>query len=133
MAVTNIVLVYSLLAGIMAILLMLFTIFFGKNIEKDKKRGKKNGKKSRALLLWSMLFLASSFAVSEYAFWLEGYNLFTLVLGFNFPLLVFFCVWFAFIIWLFESRGERKMWLLLLVLLIAVVILAMNCMDCIKL
>ena len=122
MNITNIVLVYSLLAGTMSILLMVFTMFF----EKNKKH-------SRILLVWSVLFLASAFAMTEYAFWVEGYNLFTLVLSFNFPLIVFFGIWFAFLIWLFESRGERGVWVLLLVLLIIVVLAAMNCMDCIKL
>jgi hypothetical protein len=120
MTLTNIVLVYSILAGIMSILLMLLTIFF----EKNKKR-------SRMLLIWSVLFLASSFAASEYAFWVEGYNLFTFALS-NFPLIVFFGVWFAFLIWLFESRGERKIWVSLLVLLIALVLIAMNCMNCLN-
>lgn len=123
MPIQNIILVYSLLAGIMSMLLMVFTIFF----EKNKKR-------SRVLLIWSVLFLASSFAASEYAFWLDGYNLFNFVLlRFNFPLLAFFGVWFAFLIWLFESRGERKIWMLLLVLLAIVVLIAMSCMNCIKL
>ena len=122
MPITNIVLVYSLLAGIMSVLLIVFTIFF----EKDKKR-------SRLLLIWATLFLAISFGASEYAFWLEGYNLFTFVLGFNFPLFVFLVVWFAFFIWLFESRSERKTWIVLLALLIMVILIAMNCMDCLKL
>jgi hypothetical protein len=122
MAIANIILIYSLLAGMMSVLLTVFTMFF----EKDKKR-------SLALLIWSVLFLASAFATSEYAFWLEGYNLFNMVFGFNFPLLVFFGIWFAFLVWLFESRGERKIWLLLLILLIIVVLLATACMDCVKL
>lgn len=122
MNITNIVLVYSLLAGIMSILLTLFTLFF----EKNKKR-------SRVMLIWSVLFLASSFAMTEYAFWLEGYNLFTLVLGFNFPLIVFFGTWFAFLIWLFETRGERKTWIVLFVLLVIIVLISISCMDCVKL
>jgi cation transport ATPase len=128
MALQNIILVYSLLAGIMSILLMTFTIFF----EKNGKQNKNDKKHSRALLIWSVLFLASAFAASEYAFWLEGYNLFEFVLGFNFPLVAFFGVWFAFLVWLFESRGERKIWVLLLVVLVVVVLLAVNCMNCIN-
>lgn len=121
MPIQNIILVYAILSGMMSIALMVFTIFF----EKDKKR-------SRTFLIWAALFLASSFAVTEYAFWIEGYNLFTFVLLFNFPLVVFFATWFTFMIWLFESRGERKVWMLLLVLLIVTVIVAMNCMDCLS-
>ena len=121
MPIQNIILVYAILSGMMSIVLMVFTIFF----EKDKKR-------SRTLLIWAALFLASSFAVTEYAFWMEGYNLFTFVLLFNFPLVVFFATWFTFLIWLFESRSERKVWMLLLALLIVTVIVAMNCMNCLN-
>lgn len=122
MPIQNIVLVYALLAGIMSILLTLFTVFF----EKNKKR-------SRALLIWSVLFLAAAFGVTEYAFWLEGYNLFTFVLGFNFPLLAFFGIWFIFLIWLFDSRGERRVWVSLIILLAITVLIAINCMNCLKL
>ena len=121
MSIQNIILVYAVLSGMMSIALTVFTIFF----EKDKKR-------SRTLLIWAALFLASSFAVTEYAFWIEGYNLFTFVLLFNFPLVVFFATWFTFLIWLFESRGERRVWVLLLVLLVIVVLIAMNCMNCLN-
>jgi len=117
----DIIVSYSIVAGVMASLLMVFSLFF----EKNKKR-------SRILLVWSVLFLASSFTVSEYAFWLEGYNLFDLVFSFNFPLVVYFAVWFVFIAWIFESRGERKIWIILLILLIIVVIIATNCMNCIS-
>jgi hypothetical protein len=122
MDIANIVLVYSLLAGIMSILLTVFTVFF----EKTKKR-------QRVLLIWSVLFLASSFGTTEYAFWLEGYNLFTFVLGFNFPLFMFFALWFAFLIWLFETRGERTTWVTLLILLSIIILVAVTCMDCLKL
>lgn len=121
MVLSDVVVGFSILSGIMASLLMVFTIFF----EKDKK-------KSRILLLWGVLFLASSFATAEYALWLEGYNLFDMVLSFTFPLVVFFAVWFGFLVWLFESRGERKVWIVLLILLIIIVIVAVKCMDCIR-
>lgn len=121
MAVSDVVVSLSIVAGIIASLLIVFTLF----LEKNKNR-------SRTLLLWGVLFLASSFATAEYAFWLEGYNLFDMVFSFAFPLAVFFAVWFGFIIWLFESRKERKVWVVLLVLLIITVIVAVKCMDCIR-
>lgn len=121
MSLSQIFLAYSIIAGVFSALLFIFTIFF----EKDKK-------KSRNLLLWAVLFLASSFATSEHAFWQEGYNLFNLVFGFNFPLIVYFLVWFAFIVWLFETRKERKTWIALLILLVIVVLIAISCMNCIK-
>ena len=117
----NIVISYSIVAGIMASLLLVFSLFF----EKNKKR-------SRILLIWAVLFLASSFATSEYAFWLEGYDLFQLVFSFNFPLIVYFAIWFAFLVWVFESRKERKIWMILFILLVITVIIAVNCMNCIS-
>jgi hypothetical protein len=93
--------------------------------EKDKKR-------SRVLLIWAIAFLFSAFITSEYAFWVEGYNLFELVFSFNFPLIVFFVIWIAFIIWLFETRKERKIWVILLVLMVIGIIIAVNCMNCIS-
>lgn len=121
MVISDAVVGFSIVAGIMASLLIVLTLTF----EKNKNR-------SRTLLLWGVLFLASSFATAEYAFWLEGYNLFDMVFSFTFPLVVFFAVWFGFIIWLFESRKERKVWVVLLILLIITVIAAVKCMNCIR-
>jgi len=114
-------LAYSIVAGIMSCLLFTLGIF----LEKEKK-------KSRLLLLWGCMFLASSFAGLESAFYNEGLNIFELVLKFNFPLVVYFSIWFVFIIWVFESRKERKIWIILLILLIITVLIAMNCMNCIR-
>jgi len=121
MSASNVVVGLSIVAGVMASLLIIFTLFF-----------EKNKKKSRMLLLWGVLFLASSFATAEYALWLENFDLFQLVLSFAFPFVVFFAVWFLFLIWLFESRGKRKVWIVLLVLLIIVALIAVNCMDCVR-
>ena len=119
---TNLALSYSLIAGIMSS----FLFIFGMYLEKDKK-------KSRIILIWACLFLASSFAGLESAFWAEGYNIFELVFKLNLPLIYYFIVWFGFIIWLFESKKERKIWVILLILLIIITIFAVNCMNCIKL
>ncbi len=121
MAITDILIVYSLLAGFFSIALFIFTLFF----EKDKK-------KSRALFIWAILLLAAAFAASEYALWLEGVYLFDLVFKFNFPLISYFTIWFAFIIWLFESRKERNVWIIFAVALALLTIVALNCPDCIK-
>jgi len=115
----SVALTYSLVSGLMASLLFIAGMF----LEKNKK-------KSRVILIWACLFLAGSFAGLESALWSEGYNMFDLVLNFNFPLTVYFIIWFTFIIWLFESRKERKIWVVLLVLLIITTIFAMNCMNC---
>lgn len=112
---------YSLISGIMSCLLFMLGIYL-----------EKEWKKSRLLLIWGCLFLASSFAGLESAFYSEGYNLFELVLKFNFPLVAYFAIWFGFIIWVFERRKERKIWVILLILLLITVFLALNCMNCIR-
>ncbi len=121
MAITDILLVYSMLAGIFSILLFIFTLFF----EKDKKR-------SKILLVWAVLFLAGSFAATEYAFWVEGVYLFDLIFKFTFPLISYFTIWLAFIVWLFESRKERTIWILFAIALILLTIVALNCPNCIR-
>ena len=118
----SVALSYSLVSGLMACLLFVLGMFW----EKDKK-------KSRNILIWACLFLAGSFAGLESALWAEGYNMFDLVLRFNFPLTVYFIIWFVFIIWLFETRKERNVWIVLLILLVLVTLVAMNCMNCINL
>ena len=118
----SVALSYSIVSGLMACLLFLGGIFW----EKDKK-------KSKIVLIWACFFLAGSFAGLESALWSEGYNMFDLVLNFNFPLTVYFIIWFAFIIWLFESRKERKVWIVLSILLIITTIIAVNCMNCLDL
>jgi len=117
----SIALTYSIISGLMACFLFALGMFR----EKDKK--------SRIILIWACLFLAVSFAGLESALWSEGYNMFDLISRFDFPLTVYFIIWFAFIIWLFESRKERKVWIVLLILLIIVSIIAMNCMNCLQL
>jgi hypothetical protein len=117
--ITDIFVGYSIVSGVMASLLLVLTLLF----EKDKIR-------SRALLIFGTLFLASSFAASESAFWSEGYNLFDLVFGLNAPLIAYFGIWFAFVIWMFERRGERKIWIILMAALIITVIVAKSCMNC---
>ncbi len=117
----SVALSYSIVSGLMACLFFIAGMF----LERDKK-------KSRIILIWACLFLAVSFAGLESALWSEGYNMFDLVSRFDFPLTVYFIVWFAFIIWLFESRKERKVWVVLLILLIIVSIIAMNCMNCLQ-
>ena len=112
---------FSVVSGFMACLLFIFGMY-----------SEKNKKKSRIILIWACLFLAGSFTGLEWAFWLEGYNMFNLVSKFTFPLIVYFGIWFGFIIWLFESRKERKVWIILLILLIIMILIAVSCMNCIQ-
>ncbi|MFH1631122.1 MAG: hypothetical protein ABIA21_02775 [Candidatus Aenigmatarchaeota archaeon] len=107
----------SVIAGIMACLL------FYLGIKTDDK------KRSRAILIFAVLMLGASFGNLEWSFWNLGINMFTF---FAFPLYAYFAIWFGFIIWLFESRGERKVWIALLIALAILVLIAVNCMNCVS-
>ena len=112
---SNLAVAFSIVSGIMACFLFILGISF----EKDKK-------KSRIILIWACLFLAASFTNMEWAFWLEGENIFRYFFGGCLPMIYYFLVWFVFIIWLFESRKERKIWIILLILLILISLYAMK-------
>jgi len=118
---SNLPLSFSMVSGIMSCLLFLMGMY----LEKDKK-------KSKMILLWAVTFLTVSFTGLEWAFWLEGYNMFQLIFRFTFPLIVYFAVWLGFVIWLFESRAERRIWIILIIVLTIIVIISVNCMNCIR-
>lgn len=107
----------AMIAGGMSI--MLFHVAF-------RHAGKGKGE-ARNILVWAVFFLGASFGGLEWSFYLLGYNLF---LFFAFPLIAFFAVWFAFIVWTFEVRKERRVWLAFLVALAALTAIAFNCMNC---
>jgi len=121
MPIAEILMIYSILSGIFAISLFLVGMFV-----------EKNRRKSTILLIWGIVFLYSAFIVTEYAFWIEGYNLFDMILSFNYPLTIFLISWYGFLIWLFESRKQRKIWIVILILSIIGLIIAVNCMDCVR-
>jgi hypothetical protein len=106
----------SIVAGIMACML-----FYLGMKTKDKN-------KSINILIFAVLMLGASFGTLEWSFWLLGINMFTF---FAFPLYAYFAIWSLFIIWLFESRGERKVWVALLIAVAILILIAVNCMDCI--
>jgi len=110
----------SIISGVMACLL-----FFLVLLTERKKR-------SIALAVWACLFLAASFAGLEWLFWLEGYNIFDFIFGINGPLIFFFVVWVAFVIWLFEEKKRRKVWIILLIITAIWILVSVNCMSCLR-
>jgi hypothetical protein len=105
----------ALIAGGMSI--MLFHAAF--------RHGKDND--VRNFLIWAVLFLGASFGSIEWSFYLLGYNMFTF---FAFPLVAFFAIWFAFIIWTFEAQRERRVWVAFAIALAIITFIAFNCMNC---
>ena len=110
----------ALIAGAMSI-----TLFYtGLKIEHN---GKHKPHVARNLLIWAVLFLGACFGNIEWTSWLLGYNMFTF---FAFPLVAFFAIWFGWVVWLFERRGERRIWVAFLAVLAILTAVAVNCMNC---
>lgn len=110
----ELVAVFAIISGVFASLLLFYGVFMAKDY---------------FALIWGTLFLGASFAALEYAFWLAEVDMFNLSFH-SFPLLAYFAIWFGFIIWAFERQGKRKTWLVLAGLLIAIIIIARLCMNC---
>lgn len=104
----------ALLSGIMAV--VLFYLGMTKNSDK--------------ILVWAVVFLGAALGMFEWSFWLVGEDMFRLFFAFAFPLVAWFLVWFAFIIWIFEEQKRRDIWIVFLIILIILTIIAVNCMDC---
>jgi len=112
----------ALIAGAMSIALF----YIGLRMEHAEKSDRKS---VRNIFIWAVLFLGASFGNIEWSFWLLGYNMFTF---FAFPLVAFFAIWFGWVVWLFERRGERKVWLAFLAALLVLTAVAVNCMNCVS-
>ncbi|MEM7813638.1 MAG: hypothetical protein QW548_01930 [Candidatus Aenigmatarchaeota archaeon] len=110
----------ALMAGAMSIALF----YAGLKIEQT---GPQKTRAARSTFIWAVMFLGAAFGGLEWAFYLLGYNMFTF---FAFPLVAFFGIWFGWIIWLFERRGERRIWMSFLVALAVLTVIAFNCMNC---
>ena len=121
----QIALVLAVIAGIFAVLL--FHLGLKEDPIDDRRSSYRFKKKSRWLFIWAVLFLGASSGGLEWAFYLLGYNIFTF---FAFPLIAYFAIWFAFIIWIFERKKERWLWILFLLLLIAITIISFACTNC---
>lgn len=87
----------------------------------------KEKKESMHTLIWAALFLGASFGTLEWTFYLLGLNIWSFIV---FPLYAYFAIWFGWIIWIFEKRGERKVWLGLLFALAVLSAVALNCINC---
>lgn len=111
---------FSLVAGFMACLLYIAGLYF----EKDKK-------KSTSILIIASIFLWASFTGLEWGFWLEGENMFQLITYPIVPLIFYFAVWGGFVVWIFESREQRRIWVAMLAIAALLILTAVNCMNCI--
>jgi hypothetical protein len=107
-------LLYSLISAILTIALIFYSI----------------KKKSEPMFLLSLMFLLISWSGIEWALWLEGFNLFTLVFQPIVPLASYFVGWSIFIVYLSEKYFSRWVWMAFLSIIIAISIVAPMCMDC---
>jgi len=106
--------IYSIVAGITTILLLLSAI----------------RRRSEILFIFSLLFLIVSWSGIEWSLWLYGKNLFDLVFTPIIPLLSYFVVWTAFIIYISEKHFKRRDWIFFLILVTIIIIIAHFCMNC---
>ena len=106
---------FSVLAGIMAAVLMLYSI--------DKKK--------KDMYLFSLAFLIASWGGLEWGLWMLGYNMFQMTYSPIVPLTFFFAVWTGFVIYTSEKVFKnRNYWLGFLIFLILISIVAQFCMNC---
>ncbi len=91
--------------------------------------GLKEGKKGLHFLIWAVLFLGASFGGLEWALYLIGISIFSF---FIFPLIAFFAIWFAFIIWAFERIQQRKIWIIFLAALVIMIFVGVYCPNCVQ-
>jgi hypothetical protein len=106
---------YSILAGFMSCILMVYSI--------DKKR--------KDMFLASLAFTIASWGGLEWGFWMLGYDMFKLVYMPVVPLTMFFVIWTGFIIYTSEKVfKKREYWIAFLAVLIIISIIANFCMDC---
>ncbi|MFQ6009711.1 MAG: hypothetical protein ACE5J7_01165 [Candidatus Aenigmatarchaeota archaeon] len=106
---------WSLLAGMMAAILMVYSI----------------DKKSKELYVASLAFVLASWSGLEWGLWMLGQDMFQLVYRPIVPMAFFFLVWTGFVIYTSEKVfKERRYWVAFLALIIFISIVARFCMDC---
>lgn len=107
-------LIYAVLAGVTAILLMIYAV----------------EKRDDHLFLFSLMFLIISWSGIEWALWLEGFNLFEMVLTPIVPLSSFFVGWTIFVIYVAERYFRRRYWIAFLIVLGFFIWISTFCMNC---
>jgi hypothetical protein len=111
---SDISIAYAIIAGIFSIALIFYAL----------------KKKSEPFFVWALLFQLISWSGIEWAFWNEGYNMFTLVFEPIVPLASYFVGWCLFVIYLGETHFKRRDWVAFIVIVLLFAILAPMCMDC---
>ena len=106
--------IYSLLAGFMSVLLMVYAI----------------EKKNEYFFVFSLMFLIISWSGIEWALWLKGYNLFEMVFTPIVPLASYFAGWTVFVIFISEKHFRRRYWIAFLIVLAFFIWISTFCMNC---
>lgn len=107
-------LIYSVVAGFMSVLLMVYAI------EKKKDH----------FFVFSLMFLIISWSGIEWALWLKGYNLFQMVFTPIVPLSSYFVGWTVFVIYVSEKYFKRRYWVAFLIVLGFFIWISTFCMNC---
>ncbi len=90
-------------------------------------------KRAKEIYIFALAFTIASWSGLEWGLWLDGGNLFRLIVFPAVPLDVFFLVWISFALWAGEKLNQRKIAVSWLIILAAIFVIASYCMDCVKL
>ncbi len=118
MAEELIALAYSLLSGVFAI----FCFYLSLAYIKYKKE----------FYVFFLILTTASWSGLEWSFWLMGKNMFDIILYPAVPFDFFFLSWIVIAGWLGERLGQRKIFMIWLVVLALIFAIARICMNCIQ-
>jgi len=110
---------FATVAGVMAALL------FWQIIRQNYSRSKK-------LFILALLMSTACFSGLEWGLWLDGQDMFKMIVYPAVPLDFFFAAWIGFSVWIGEQLKERKLAIYWLILLAAIFVIASYCMNCVQ-
>lgn len=93
---------------------------------------RQNFNKSKNLYILALLMSTACFSGLEWGLWLDGQDMFKLLLYPAVPLDFFFAAWIGFAVWIGDRINQRKLAICWLFLLAAIFVVASYCMNCIR-
>ncbi|MFH0829991.1 MAG: hypothetical protein V1887_02415 [Candidatus Aenigmatarchaeota archaeon] len=110
---------FAIIAGVMAALLFRQII-------------RQNFRKSKQLFVMALLMSTACFSGLEWGLWMDGQDMFRLIVYPAVPLDFFFAAWIGFAVWVGDKIDQRKLAIYWLFLLAAIFVIASYCMNCVS-